>query len=286
MNNIRSYIIGHEILKRTLSSVSGNVKIVEQKVRVGGYDINYVGSSIDSGITNKTIVCLPGALGSAFTDFKPQIENLPKLLPNFNIIAWDPPGYGKSIPPSRQFPLNFLEKDADMLKDLMEVLKIPNYNILGWSDGGITAMIFAAKYPSKVEKLAIFGSNAYLIADEIKMFESIRDISKWSAKMRDPLEKLYGAEYFKTNWEKWIDTFKEIYEKNNGDICKKFVNQIKAETLILHGEKDPMVAKEHIPYLLTNIPGSKIVTWPEGKHNIHLRYAVEFNEKVAEFFKK
>lgn len=168
----------------------------------------------------------------------------------------------------------------------MDVLKIPRYNVLGWSDGGITGLILAGKYSEKVEKLLIFGSNSYIVDDELKIYDGIRDISKWSAKMRDPLEKLYGVEYFRTKWEAWVDTFKLIHKEKNGDLCKKFLQQIKAETLILHGEKDPMLAKEHVPYLLKNIANSKLISWPEGKHNIHLRYADDFNNRVAEFLLK
>lgn len=172
------------------------------------------------------------------------------------------------------------------MKGLLEALNIHKFSLLGWSDGGITALILAGKHPEAVEKLLIFGSNAYIIEDELKIYDGIRDVSKWSEKMRAPLEKLYGAEYFKENWEKWVDTFKKIYEEKNGDLCKGFLANIKAETLILHGEKDPMLAKEHVPYLLKNIKGSKLITWPDGKHNIHLRYADDFNRKVAEFLLK
>lgn len=147
-------------------------------------------------------------------------------------------------------------------------------------------MILAGKYSKNVEKLAIFGSNAYIIEDELKIYDKIRDVSKWSERMRAPLEKLYGAEYFKTKWESWVDAFKIIHKENNGDLCREFLKHIKAETLILHGEKDPMLAKEHVPYLLQNIKGSKLISWPDGKHNIHLKYADEFNAKVAEFFLK
>ena len=183
----------------------------------------------------------------------------------------------------KKFTTDFLEKDADIVKELMEVLHIPKFNVLGWSDGGITAMILSGKYPDVVEKLLVFGSNAYIVADELKIYDGIRDISKWSSKMREPLEKLYGAERFKTMWENWVDTFGLIYKEKGGDLCKGFLKNIKAETLILHGEKDPMLAKEHAPYLLENIHRSKLVSWPDGNHNIHLRYADEFNLKVAEF---
>lgn len=168
----------------------------------------------------------------------------------------------------------------------MNVLNVSKFNILGWSDGGITGLILAGKYAENIEKLLIFGSNSYIIKDELNIYNGIRDVSKWSVKMREPLEKLYGKEYFKTKWENWVDTFKDIYEEKNGDLCKKYLQHIKAETLILHGEKDPMLAKEHVPYLLQNISNSKLITWPDGKHNIHLRYADEFNKKVAEFLSK
>ncbi|CAG9810770.1 unnamed protein product [Chironomus riparius] len=270
---------------RLLSSMS-NVKISEQKVKVGNYQINYVVSKCEGEKTDKTLIMLPGALGSCFTDFKPQIENLPKLLPNYQIIAWDPPGYGKSIPPKKEFTKDFLEKDADLVKDLLcDALKVDKFDVLGWSDGGIISLILAGKHPQNVQKLIIFGSNAFIIKDELKIYDSIRDVSKWSAKMREPLEKLYGAEYFKTTWESWVDTFKRIYHENEGDLCTKFLKDIKAETLILHGEKDPMLASVHVPYLMENIKGAKLITWPNGKHNIHLRYAEEFNKKVAEFLR-
>lgn len=269
---------------RFMSSMA-NVKIKEQKVKVGGFDLNFALSRVEGKEKcEKTLLMLPGALGSALTDFKPQLENLPKLMPNHQIIAWDPTGYGKSIPPKRKFSLDFLEHDADYAKELMEVLNISSYDILGWSDGGITAMILAGKYPQKVNKLAFFGSNAFVVEDEIKIYEKIRDVSQWSAKMREPLEKLYGAEYFEETWEKWTDTFGEIYKERRGDLCKKFLKEIKGEVLILHGEKDPMIDKIHIPYLMEKLPQAKLITWPEGKHNIHLRYAEEFNKKVANFF--
>lgn len=196
-------------------------------------------------------------LGSALTDFKPQIDNLPVLLPEYSIIAWDPVGYGKSIPPKREFSVDFLEKDADTLKKMMEILNVPKYSLLGWSDGGISALCLAGKYSENVDKLIVFGSNAYIISEELEIYDSIRDISKWSKKMREPLEKMYGAEYFKDTWEKWVDTFKLIHKEKNGDLCKGHLKNIKASTLILHGEKDPMIAKEHVPYLMKNIAGAK-----------------------------
>ena len=62
------------------------------------------------------------------------------------------------------------------------------YSLLGWSDGGITAMILAAAHPQCVHRMVVWGANATVTADDIKLYEAIRDTSKWSPKMREPLE--------------------------------------------------------------------------------------------------
>lgn len=83
--------------------------------------------------------------------------------------------------------------------------------------------------------------------------KDIRDVSKWSAKMREPMEKVYGVEYFPQLWSEWIDAMVQLFEKNNGDICKNLLRDIEAKTLIVHGAKDPMVLAEHIPFLRKSI---------------------------------
>ena len=40
----------------------------------------------------------------------------------FTWVAWDPPGYGKSRPPTRDFSDAYLRKDAILAAKLMEVL--------------------------------------------------------------------------------------------------------------------------------------------------------------------
>lgn len=57
--------------------------------------------------------------GSGQTDFGPQLQSMNKQL--FTVVAWDPRGYGKSIPPSRDFPPDFFERDAKDAVDLMQV---------------------------------------------------------------------------------------------------------------------------------------------------------------------
>jgi valacyclovir hydrolase len=144
-------------------------------------------------------------------------------------------------------------------------------------------MIISAKYPDAVDKLVIWGANAYILPEEIKSYEALRDISKWSDKMKAPLIKLYTEEGLQKMWSNWCDAVNEMYEKNNGNVCKEVLDKIKCPTLILHGDQDPMVASVHPSHLVSSISGSKLHRFPEGKHNIHLRFAKEFNDVVSEF---
>jgi len=60
-------------------------------------------------------------LGSIYTDFAPQIETLNRA--KYTIVVWDPPGYGFSRPPDRDFSPGFFHRDADYAVSLMKVIQ-------------------------------------------------------------------------------------------------------------------------------------------------------------------
>lgn len=237
-----------------------------------------------TGDGKHALLLIPGALGSAVTDFGPQMKSLDKE--QFTVVSYDPRGYGRSIPPKRDFPLDFFYRDADDAVALMKSLQLPTFSALGWSDGGNIAAIMAARYPENVNKLVVWGSNSYVTKEEIESYNIVRDISKWSPRMRQPMIEMYGKEYFQATWSAWIDACQRIYKEQGGDIYKCELKKIIAPTLIIHGMKDALVPKFQPDYLHDNIKGSEIVFWPEGKHNLHLRYANEFKVLVEEFLLK
>ncbi|XP_040156889.1 valacyclovir hydrolase [Anopheles arabiensis] len=269
--------VASAVRSRSMCSSAPGAK--ERRLQVGASTVHFV----EAGDGNRGVILLPGALGTAWTDFKPQIEGLPALLPHHRVIAWDPPGYGKSRPPDKQFTVDFYERDAAAAGELMQKLGFQRYSVVGWSDGGITGLVLAAKQPERVEKLVVWGSNSYISDTEANIYEGIRDVSKWSARMREPMEQVYGVEHFPKLWSAWVDGLLRIHHERKGDICSGSLKHIKAPTLVVHGAKDPMIIPDHVPYLLNNIKNTDLHVFPDGKHNIHLRYANEFNAIVAKF---
>ena len=80
-----------------------------------------------------------------------------KLSKKYRVIAIDTRGHGNSPLGEEDFSICQFAED---LKDFMDLHKIEKANILGFSDGGNIAMIFASKYPERVEKLILNGANS------------------------------------------------------------------------------------------------------------------------------
>ncbi|XP_077209185.1 serine hydrolase BPHL [Paroedura picta] len=258
-------------------AASYSTAVISNKVKVNGVHLHYQ----QTGDGDHAVLLLPGMLGCGQTDFGPQLKSMNKQL--FTVVAWDPRGYGKSIPPVRDFPPDFFERDAKDAVELMQALKFQKFSLLGWSDGGITALIAAAKYPQLIHKMVVWGANASVTAEDVKLYNAIRDVSKWSERTRKPLEEMYGYEYLSKTCEAWVDGISQLIHNPNGSICQPLLPYIKSPTLIIHGEKDPLVPRFHTEYLHEHIKESKLHFMPEGKHNLHLRFAEEFNRVVESF---
>lgn len=254
--------------------------ILSHKEKVNGVDLHFE----TTGVGEEIILLLPGALGSTRTDFENQLTEFNKS--DYTLVAMDPRGYGRSIPPERTWPLEFLQRDADDAIQLCKTLGLRRISLLGWSDGGNTGMILAGKEPSLVSKLVVWEANAYVTQQDVDAFQKIRDISSWSDRMREPFMKLYGKDYFQKHWSLWVDAYIAYFTDRRADICMDDLKNITAKTLIVHGTKDALVPQEHPDYLHTNIKGSELLVMPEGKHNLHIRYSKEFNTIVEGFLKK
>mmetsp|Transcript_71965 Transcript_71965/g.208476 ORF Transcript_71965/g.208476 Transcript_71965/m.208476 type:complete len:301 (-) Transcript_71965:156-1058(-) len=247
-----------------------------QFVEVNGARL-YVLMNGDSGTP---VLCMPGALGTAETDFAPQLRG---LATRHRVVSFDPRGYGKSRPPARDFPPDFYHRDGDDAHAIMVKLGLTPYNLIGWSDGANAAVILAAKRPESVRSLVIFGANPWLDQADVDLLEATRDVKKsWSESMLSLHLPVYGND-LQPMWHSLCDAAVDIL-KRGGDICQVEAASLRRPTLVLAGGKDPLVPVHYAEWFSRNIPGSRLHVFPAGKHNIHIKYADEFNSLVLDFF--
>ena len=225
------------------------------------------------------VLLIPGALGTGRSDFPDQIGWFAER--GFDVIAPDPRGYGRSRPPERDYPPDFYQRDAEDMFALMSALGHERFSIIGWSDGGNIAVIMAAKQPARVEKLVVFGGQSYLTAGEIAALNNIREISAWSPRAADAMRAIYG-DALDGLWDRYVAGQEALFAAG-GDLYRPQLPVVKCPTFVLHGAKDPLTPGLHAKAIHRAISGSRLHIFPEGRHNIHIRYADEFNSLVHAF---
>ena len=55
---------------------------------------------------------------------------------------------------------------------IFQNIGIEKYSLVGWSDGGITALIMAGRNPQNITKLVVWGANSFVTNEDIKLYES------------------------------------------------------------------------------------------------------------------
>lgn len=106
-----------------------------------------------------------------WTDFKPQIKHLDT--DKLTIIAWDPPGHGKSRPPNKEYSLDFFHNDAICGHNLMKILGYDKYSLIGYSGGGISSLLIASAYPESIRKMVVSGTIADIYPEEMKKLHGV-----------------------------------------------------------------------------------------------------------------
>ncbi len=225
------------------------------------------------------LLLIPGALGTGVGDFPSQIGWFAAR--GFDVIAPDARGYGRSRPPERDYPLDFYHRDASDMFALMSDLGHARFNIMGWSDGGNVAVIMAAEQPQRVAKLVAFGGQSFLTAEEIAAFNAIRRIATWSPRAADAMRAVYGDE-LDVLWDRYVAGQEALFNAG-GDLYRPLLAKVTCPTFVLHGAKDPLTPGLHAEAIHRGIAGSRLHIFPEGKHNIHIRFPDEFNRLVHAF---
>ncbi|XP_026829640.1 valacyclovir hydrolase [Ooceraea biroi] len=263
-----------------MASQSGNKEkdhfATGTKDQVGDVDINFV----RVGTGDHSVLFLPGLLGTAWLNFGPHIESLGTE--KLTIVAWDPPGYGKSRPPDRTFPDNFYQRDATWTYSLMKTLGYSKFSLIGMVDGSITALWLAATYPESIHKMIVFGARSYIHPAEVKVYECMTTIDTFPEFLRTRMMHIYDLNYIEQTTSKWLNAMRRLYNKQNGDLCNQALPKIKCPTFILCKSVDRLLAPDHPFYLKQNITNSMIYVYEAGTPTDFTIHPKQFKMVITE----
>ncbi|KAI2808599.1 hypothetical protein BLOT_006544 [Blomia tropicalis] len=222
------------------------------------------------------LLMLPGSLGSTRIEFSQQFDGFDP--DKFTLVSWDAPGFGNSRPPERDY-INCYNRDAKLLVQLMEqYIGVDTFNLLGFSDGGRTAMTIASQYPKMVKKLILVGATSFNSPKEKRVFELCRNVDGWSNERRKMYETVYGDDLQRI-WAKWVDVNNRQYEFIGPNLP-----EITCDTLLLYGENDNIAPIDpHAGHLKRNVKNARVHIFTQTSHYCHQEKADEFNQIVHKF---
>lgn len=188
---------------------------------------------------------------------------------HYHVYALDTRGHGKTPRGEKPFTIR---QFADDLLGFMDEHQIERAHILGFSDGGNIAMIFAMKYPERVDRLILNGAN--LTPAGVKRSIQI------------PIEIGYRiAKVF----AKKSDSARAHAEMlglmvNDPYVKPEELKAIRAKTLVIAGTKD-MITESETRRIAEHIPDSQLV-FIEGDHFIAKKKPEDFNRAVLGFLEE
>ncbi|NPA32011.1 MAG: alpha/beta hydrolase [Aquificae bacterium] len=188
-----------------------------------------------------------------------------EVFEGFRGIKYDLPGHGKNKTP--------YENLAQIIKQLSELAK-QKHDILGWSLGASVAVLFALKYPHRVNRLFLIGATPHFgKAWEEKNIRAMK-----------LLIKKKGINAFRRLAHKETDAY---FDPESGmKLLEDFINLklydaltgVKKETYIIHGVLDPITPPAEAFKLRQLLKNPKLILLGGGhlpvKNEEHLRQAI------------
>ena len=198
--------------------------------------------------------------------FVHQMEPFAK---HFRVIALDTRGHGQT--PRGNAPFTIRQFAEDLL-EFMDRQHIEKAHILGFSDGGNIALVFALAHPERVEKLILNGANL--------------DASGVKRNIQIPIEIGYRIASLFARKSPEARKKAELLGLmvNEPNVNPDNLAQIQCPTLVVAGNKD-MIKEEHTRLIARSIPGSEMVIIP-GNHFVANQNPDAFNEAVLLFLSK
>jgi len=185
---------------------------------------------------------------------------------HYRVIALDTRGHGKTQRGTAPFTL---EQLADDLYGFMTEHSIRKAHILGFSDGGNIALLFALKHPYMVDKLILNGAD--LNTNGVK------------ASIQIPIEFGYRIVSLISHFDKKAVAKKEMLGLMVGqpDIKPEALHELRIPSLVIV-RTDDMIKDKHSRLIADSIPGCRFVAI-SGDHFIAVKNSEPFNREVLKF---
>lgn len=224
------------------------------------------------------LIFLHEALGSI-----PQWKDFPKRLSlsvDLPAIVYERQGFGSSAKQTTSYTKGYLEYEAfEVLPQVIEYFGLSQVILIGHSDGGSIALLYAARFPEKVT--GVITEAAHVLV-ELQTLEGIRNVVDiYEEKLKPRLWRYHGDktdQVFKNWHETWLSPDFRSWNIEN------HLSDITSDALIIQGANDPYGSIQQVDTITNQTKGMTKVWWiPDCGHNPHQQYPDLVIEKISNF---
>lgn len=210
-----------------------------------------------------------------------------RRLRDTTVYAIDLPGHGKSLGSAQHFVTGY----QSSLIDFIEKLKLNRAVLVGHSLGAAIALRFALDHPQHVAGLVCISSAASFDIDPtfINLFRSPGTQKTTLELLQAYFAPQYGKKQWYTNLLKSLPSvrntlwYADFRAAEHFDLRNK-LTQIKAPTLVLAGEEDPLVPVSNAAHLARQLPKGKFISYPHHGHMLMLEEPVRVAREIHRFY--
>jgi pimeloyl-ACP methyl ester carboxylesterase len=206
--------------------------------------------------------------GGSIADLSAQIAHFRK---RYKVIAMDSRDQGKSGDSPDKLTY---EKMTDDLAALLDHLNAGPVNVLGWSDGGIEALLLSIRHPAKVKKIAAMAAN--LNPSENAVHPDVL------AMVKSMIAAIPAAARETPQGRRELKVTGMMLEEPHIDV--KALEAITAPTLVLASDHD-VIRDEHTVEIYRHIPNGQLAIFPNATHMVPFDDPASFNATVERFFR-
>ena len=224
-----------------------------------------------------TIVMLHEGLGSiaSWKDFPHKLA----ARTGCGMLVYSRYGHGGSENLAEKRPVEFMHHEGEVvLRELLDKLGITRPILLGHSDGGSIALIFAAQYPEHARALILEAPHVFVEELSIASIAAAKvafEITDFRAKLGR-----YHAHVDATFWG-WNDIWLEPQFRSWN--IESYLDSIRCPVLCIQGEEDEYGTPAQVEAIRARIPQTELLMLPNCKHSPHRDQQAATLEKMAEF---
>jgi pimeloyl-ACP methyl ester carboxylesterase len=265
-------ICGQFFLSRTVNAAT------EKGERVDLGDISiYLEQHGKLNSKDAPIIFLHGGMGSA-RSWSHQVEFFSK---NYRVITPESRGQGRSS--DAKVPLTYHLMAEDMIR-LMDKLKIPSAYIVGWSDGGNIGIDMAIHHPERIKKLVAYGANINPEGQQLSSLEYLRTATP-AQLQRDNGNDYLAVAPHPENLPIIAEKIRQLW-LHEPQFTSAQLAKITTPTLVIDGEEEELIRRDHAKEIAAAIPKSKLVMLPKVGHFATFKTPKLWNDTVAAFLKE